>query len=339
VGAGELMPSHEVRRPGRAGDPDATWPTVSVLMPCYNAERYIADAIRSVLDQDYPGTVELIIVDDGSSDGSLAVASGFPGARVLSQRNQGPAAARNLAYSHAIGQLIAFIDADDQWLTGALRARVEYLQQHPDVGVVFADFSYWTPDALPKGQQPSEVLAELPATVSGAARSGWLYPEILLDPIVHIITAVVRREVFDSIGVFDPGLRIGEDYDLLIRMSQRHRFGWLQRPVARYRVHPGSTIHVQRSENIGYDVIQRAIRTYGTVGPGGRTLDARLLARRLRVLCFNHAYGHYWHGNAQTAARGFAAAVRHDPTDIKTWIYALMSACKAAFKTPAAGRS
>jgi glycosyltransferase involved in cell wall biosynthesis len=328
------MPPTTICEPGEAGPTLQPWPTVSVLMPCYNAEPYIADAIGSVLQQDYPGTVELIIVDDGSTDGSVAIASGFPGVRVLAQQNQGPAAARNRALSHAGGELIAFVDADDQWLPGALRARVEHLAQHPDIGVVFADFMRWTPE----GGTAAESVVELPAAVMAAAHSGWLYPEILLDPIVHIITAVVRREVFDKVGVFDSALRIGEDYDLLIRMSQHYRFGWLQRPAARYRVHPGSTTKVPRTQNIGYDVIQRAIRTYGTASPGGHAIDARLLAKRLRVLCFDHAYGHYWHGDARIAARSFAAAVRHDPTDVKAWVYAVMSACKASLAPVAARR-
>lgn len=307
-------------------------------MPCFNAAPFIADSIRSVVSQDYPGPLELLVVDDGSSDDSVAIASRFDNVRVFSQTNQGPAAARNLALSHASGQLIGFLDADDQWLPGSLRARVECLEDHADSGVVFADFTRWT-TASRHGQLDDEHTDQLPAAVEASADSGWLYPHILLDPIVHIITAVVRREVLDVIGGFDPALRTGEDYDLLIRLSRQCRFQRLRRVVARYRIHAGGTTRTPRPLNNEYEVAQRAISRYGIEGLRGERIDPRLLAKRLQRMCFDHAYSHFWRGDARIAFRGFARALRHDPSRAKAWLYVFLAAAKASLSITGVNRA
>ncbi|HEY8711012.1 MAG TPA: glycosyltransferase [Burkholderiaceae bacterium] len=303
-------------------------PSVSVVMPCYNASRYIAAAIRSVLDQEYPGPLDILVVDDGSTDDSVRIASGFKHVTVLRQTNMGPAAARNLALGHSHAEFIAFLDADDLWIPGSLRPRVECLVQNPDVAVVFGDFTRWTPAAAATDSD-TESPDRLPESVSDAVASGWLFPEILLDPIVHIITIVARREVFASVGDFDRNLRTGEDYEFWIRVARRFRFRKLDRFIARYRVHPGGTTRVPRVQNNEYIVTSRAVAAFGLTGQRGVPLDMRLLHRRMHQICFNHAYLHYWHGDPRVAATGFCLAIRHGPRQPKAWIYALLSVCKA----------
>jgi glycosyltransferase involved in cell wall biosynthesis len=102
-------------------------PLVSVIMPAYNTARYIREAIDSVLDQDYPSK-ELIVIDDGSTDGTLEVLRSY-GDRItlIEQRNQGSAVARNAGLAAARGECIAFLDSDDIWLPGKLRLQVDHL--------------------------------------------------------------------------------------------------------------------------------------------------------------------------------------------------------------------
>ena len=116
---------------------DLALPLVSVVMPAYNAGPYIEQAIRSVLEQDYPN-IELIVVDDGSKDGTPEAVEALFGdrVRVLRQKNGGPAAARNLGIRASNGTLLAFLDADDVWLPGKLQAQVSYMLAHPDIGLV-----------------------------------------------------------------------------------------------------------------------------------------------------------------------------------------------------------
>jgi glycosyltransferase involved in cell wall biosynthesis len=301
-------------------------PSVTVIMPCFNAARFLEASVRSVVEQDYPGPLELIVVDDGSSDDSVAVASRFDKVQVLRQANQGPAAARNHALDHAKGDYIAFLDADDLWLPGSLRARVACLEDDPTVDVVFAQFTRWTPDANGTDRETPD---HLPTSVEHAVASGWLYPEILLDPIVHIITIVARRKVFSQIGRFDPTLRLGEDYEFWVRASLRFRFRRLDLVAARYRMHAASTTRTPRSVNHEYRVVMTSLSRYGHRGQRTRMLDPDLLARRLHDLCFKHGYQHYWHGSPSVAARSFWQAMRHRPTRWRTWAYLFASALRA----------
>jgi glycosyltransferase involved in cell wall biosynthesis len=308
--------------------PPNALPSVSVVMPCFNAGPYITAAIDSVLAQRYEGPLEILVVDDGSTDASVSVAAAKPQVRVLQQSNQGPAAARNRGIQAATGELIAFLDADDQWLPGSLLPRVLCLVQRPEIGVAFADFTRWTP-ADDAGGQEREVPERLPAFTDEAVRSGWLYPEILLDTIVHIITAVVRREVFVVVGDFDVGLRMGEDYQFWIRAAQQFRFAKLDLLAARYRLHASGTTRVPRAENHEYRVTTGAMAQFGLVGQRGTPVDRELLARRLHRMCFNHALLHAAHGSAAVAAANFRQAARHRPLHLKAWAFWLRASVKA----------
>jgi glycosyltransferase involved in cell wall biosynthesis len=287
---------------------------VSVVIPCFNAAPFIADALRSVFDQQVGG-IEVIVVDDGSVDESVAIAESFPAVRVLRQANRGPAAARNLGVAHASGPLVAFLDADDVWLPGKLAGQLALLESEPQAAVVYGDFYFWRP------QQGAEKLFTHPPDIDDAVRSGWLYPEILLDSLICIITAVVRRDVFRQLGGFDEQLRTGEDYEFWIRAALRQRCLKVDQPVARYRLHEGGTTRVPRPTSNEYQVVERAWRAHGLSGPRGAALPAARLADRLYWLAFDHAYLHFWHGEARVARQHFARALRHVPMRPKAWAY------------------
>jgi glycosyltransferase involved in cell wall biosynthesis len=294
--------------------PDAVPDTVTVVIPCFNAAPFIADALRSVFDQQV-GAIEVIVVDDGSVDDSVAIAESFPAVRVVRQANRGPAAARNLGVAHARGRLVAFLDADDVWLPGKLASQLALLESEPQVSVVYGAFYFWRP------QQGAETLVTHPPDMEAAVRSGWLYPEILLDSLICIITAVVRRDVFDELGGFDEQLRTGEDYEFWIRVALRHRCLKVDRPVARYRLHEGGTTRVPRPTSNEYVVVERALRSHGLTGVRGAALPVARLAERLYKLAFDHAYLHFWHGEARVARQHFARALRHVPMRPKAWAY------------------
>jgi glycosyltransferase involved in cell wall biosynthesis len=292
----------------------ATPVTVSVVIPCFNAAAFIGDALRSVLDQQVAG-IEVIVVDDGSADDSVAIAESFSAVRVLRQANRGPAAARNLGVAHARASLVAFLDADDVWLPGKLESQLALLESEPKVAVAYGDFYFWRP------QQGTQVLFTPPPDIADAVSSGWLYPEILLDSLICIITAVVRRDVFDELGGFDEQLLTGEDYEFWIRVALRHRCLRVDQPVARYRLHEGGTTRVPRPISNEYLVVERAWRRHGLTGARGAALPVAALADRLYKLAFDHAYLHFWHGDARVAREHFARALGHVPMRPKAWAY------------------
>ena len=299
-------------------------PLVSVILPAYNARAYLVQAVGSVLGQNYTH-LELLVVDDGSTDGTANhPALQDPRVRVLRQANAGPAAARNLGLAHARGELIAFIDADDLWLPGKLSAQVAYLQAHPEVDIVFGGFTRWEAQADGHFAAPP---APPPATnpLALSQPSGWIYPDLLLDSVVHIITAMVRKPVFDVVGQFDTQLPTGEDYDFWLRASRHFQMHQLAQTLACYRIHPHSLTKVPRADSTEYRVLQHAMAAWGTTGPDGRGVDAKALQKRLFGICFDHAYLHFWTGSRRQAHIAFGQALRHSFWHPKVWVYWLLS--------------
>ena len=298
-------------------------------MPAYNALPYIGQAIQSVLDQDYEA-LELIVVDDGSSDGTPDAARRFgERVRVIEQKNGGPAAARNRGARAARGELLAFLDADDVWLPGKVRAQVDYLAVQPDVGVVFGQWIRW--EANPDGSfsPPPVVPKNTGAALTVAGLSGWIYPELLLDSVVWIVSAMVRRSLWDGLGGLDETLRIGEDYDFFLRASRQCRIDKLSRTVAYYRIHKQSTTHVVRPENYECKVILRALELHGAIGPDGRALPSKVLHDRLFKLFFDHGYRHFPHGDPRIAADSFRQALtRGRRLSAKALVYLVLSCFK-----------
>jgi glycosyltransferase involved in cell wall biosynthesis len=207
-------------------------PLVSVVIPVYNGERYLADAIQSVRDQTYQN-VELVVVDDGSTDGSAAVAKRFGEAiRYVLQANGGVCKARNTGIAVARGGYLAFLDQDDLWLPEKLAVQVAYLDSHPEVGAVYC---------------------QCEVTGNGGLRSGLYYSEPVKDDVVGIMkgpyllmtSAMFRGEVLRKIGGFDEAL-IGagyEDGDLTIRVSEVTHIAYLPEILAVYRVHSSNAMN------------------------------------------------------------------------------------------------
>ena len=304
---------------------------VSVIMPAYNASPYIGEAIRSVIDQDYPN-IELIVVDDGSVDGSAEVAESFGSrVKVIRQANAGVAAARNRGLAAARGELIAFLDADDLWLPGKLSAQVAYLSQHPETAVVYGVFTRW--HAKPDGSfdPPPVPVVQNPQSPIVADHSGWIYTELLLGSIVHVITAMIRRDVADRLGGFDESLPTGEDYDFWLRMSRQFRAVKLNRVLAYYRIHSTSITKVPRAENNEYAVLKKTLNQYGLSGPDGRIVEIRSINNRLFLLCFSHGYFHYWKGDPACAARFFKLSLQYKRFSPRTYVYFILASFKRLF--------
>lgn len=170
-----------------------TGPLVSVVIPAFNAASFLAEALEGLLAQDYDST-ELIVVDDGSTDGTGDVADRF-GVTVIRQTNRGPAAARNAALSVARGEFVAMNDADDISPPSRLSTQVGYLLDHPEVACVMGRQVWIDP---PPWLSRDRVTGDLGGVPPG--------------------TAVFRASVLRELGGYDESFRTGEDMDLLIRL-------------------------------------------------------------------------------------------------------------------------
>jgi glycosyltransferase involved in cell wall biosynthesis len=209
-------------------------PTVSVIMPAYNVERYLNEAIDSVLAQTYTD-FELVIVDDGSTDGSRAMAERYRARHpdrvvVVSQENRGLAGARNAALRVASGQVFALLDSDDGWAPTFLEAQMRLLDAHDEVAIV-------TGNAFNRGGAEDG----RPARPVPDPRPAPDLVTILRDETAVFIMSLFRREVVDRVGGFDEQFRTNEDYDFWIRAAFAG-FTFLRNPepLGFYRRHANS---------------------------------------------------------------------------------------------------
>lgn len=310
-------------------------PLVTVIMPVFNASATLAQALGSVLWQGYEA-IEVIAVDDGSTDDSRQLLATYGDAvRVLHQSQQGPAAARNLALQHARGEYIAFVDADDVWLPGKLLSQVAYLQAHPDVSAVFGRFMRWEtptgerrfaePPARAAYEQAATRWRQQPEPFKTTALKGDLYADLLLDSVVHIITALVRRSAIDDVQGFDASLHTGSDYDFWLRLSRAHRIDQLDDCVAWYRIHAQSITRQPWPQNAEYTILMRTLAQHGARGADGRAVSEAQLQRRLFGIAFGHGYLHFWHGQAVHARRAFAQALSHSFWHPRLWVYWILT--------------
>jgi glycosyltransferase involved in cell wall biosynthesis len=176
---------------------------VSVIIPVYNGERFIAESIESALEQSY-SPIEIILVDDGSTDGSLQIARSYDNIQILKQAHQGVSSARNAGIAAARGSFLAFLDSDDIWDREKISKQIHDLQRHTDIGCVFCRFeNFFDPETSPPD---------------------WLNRSSFLDKrfkdMMSLCTMLIRKEIFDRVGNFNTDLRSGEDLDWFVRAKE-----------------------------------------------------------------------------------------------------------------------
>jgi glycosyltransferase involved in cell wall biosynthesis len=230
-------------------------PRVSVVIPCYNGERYIADTIRSVLRQNHD-SLEIIVVDDGSTDGSRSVVASFHGdVAYLQQPHAGAAQARNLGVERSSGALLAFLDADDLWTDNALRALSAPLERNPGLGMTVGLMEQFVSPELPDG-----------------AKAGFRFSP---DPVPARMcgTVLIRRSEFDRVGALSPQLTSGEFTDWILRAEAAGlTFATVAERVLRRRLHLMNHGVVRRDARQDYvKVVKAALdRRRAAAAPEGR---------------------------------------------------------------------
>lgn len=179
---------------------------VSVVIPSFNRVQRLPGAIQSVLDQSYPAA-EVIVVDDGSTDGtSELVAAQFSEVLLIKQQNRGVSAARNKGIAFARGQWLALLDSDDSWLPNKLERQIHLAMTSPEIKVVHSD-EIWIRNGVRVNPMKKH-----------SKPLGWIYPQCLPLCCVSPSSVLVRRAVFDQVGLFDESLPVCEDYDMWLRI-------------------------------------------------------------------------------------------------------------------------
>ena len=202
---------------------------VSVVIATYNMSQFLPMAVKSVLEQTYEN-LEVHVVDDGSTDHTRESVRGFTVDKRVKyhyQTNQGQASAKNRGIRESKGEYIAFLDADDMWMSKKLERQLPLFDDAGVIGVVYSSGTSINEEGevIPPGEWNYFI--------------GKITGRLLIANCVPFDSAVVRRECFETIGLFDESLRMGIDYDLWLRISTKYEFGYLNEPTFIYRVWSG----------------------------------------------------------------------------------------------------
>ncbi len=199
-------------------------PLVSVVIPCYNAERFLAETIESVLAQTYPA-IEVIVVDDGSTDHTTQIAQSYP-VRFISQKNGRVSAARNNGIRQSRGKYILFLDHDDRLLPRAVEVGVELLEQNPGCSMAVGEHRYIGPNGEELGSSRK------------CAEGRDLYLMLLEHNFVETpCSALHRRSSFFTFGMFDETVFGAEDHELYLRIARSGSIIAHGEEVSEYRLH------------------------------------------------------------------------------------------------------
>jgi glycosyltransferase involved in cell wall biosynthesis len=193
-------------------------PRVSVIIPTFNRKRFLAEALESVGSQTFVD-FEIIVVDDGSTDGTDETVSGMPGVRLLKQPNRGVSSARNAGIEASNGEWIAFLDSDDLWRPEKLARQMEFHQRAPEAWISQTE-EIWIRNG--RRHNPRKKHRKF---------DGWIFVESLPLCIVSPSAVMMKRELFREVGLFDETFPACEDYDMWLRVSSRFPIRLIPEPL------------------------------------------------------------------------------------------------------------
>lgn len=276
-------------------------PNVSVILPTYNRADILGESIRSVLEQTYE-QLELIVVDDASTDDTPRVVRNVPDDRVVylrHDRNKGAPAARNTGLAEARGEYVAFQDSDDEWFPRKLERQMRAFERaSADVGVVYT--------GMLRAEQGETRRLPYPGV---AQPRGDIRPSLARQNFIPTQAALVRRECFDAVGTFDADVWPLEDWELWIRLSEQFQFELVDDVLAAAEVRPDSISTDSRAKVEARERIVNKHRSF---------FDEASLSRQL----FYVGHGFMKLGEARKGRAYLRQAVRVKPDP--TWIGALL---------------
>jgi len=213
------------------------YPLISIIINCYNGEKYLNECIKSVLNQSYTNW-EIIFFDNNSSDQSLQIINTYKDKRIklFYSRNKKILSlykARNLAISYAKGEYITFLDVDDLWRKNKLKEQVNFSKKNPDIKIIYSNYS-----VLDERKKIfyTQYKIKLP--------SGFIAQKLLDNYCTGIVTLFIEKKLLNKYKFKDKYTIIG-DFDLVIRLSLKYKIMSIQKPLSIYRVH-GSNLSLRK---------------------------------------------------------------------------------------------
>lgn len=286
--------------------------TVSVIIPVLNCKKFIGQSIRSVLEQTYHD-FEIIVVDGGSTDGTLDEIAKFRDNVTLIRSKRGTAFQKNLGVRAANGEFIAFLDADDFFLPEKLKITIKFLEENPSFGLVYSD-SIWCDE---KGK------AIMLSTDEWKPESGWVFKKLLKSCFISTASVVVyRKDALIETGLFDVDFIQSSDYELWLRMSTLYPIGYLGQPLVKHRIWEGNVTknkfdaYIYRLATIHQVLTYCNTSNYNNIG-----LDHFLKA----FLYFQAGYFFYYLDKIKISRRWFLKSLYMNPFYYKTVFFTFLT--------------
>jgi glycosyltransferase involved in cell wall biosynthesis len=213
-----------------------TIPIVSVIIPCYNSARFLGETIESVLAQSYPN-LEIIAVDDGSTDGSAEIAAQYPSVTCIRQDNAGVAAARNNGFLHSTGEYVVFLDHDDRLMPGALKSNLQCLLGEPDCAFSFGDLQTINSAGAPLTETECAKFHVVSRSTCPYAGKEHYLPLLRSCYIWTPGQVMFRRSAVEKVSGFDTSIGPATDIDIIYRITRDHHACYNKALVLEKRLH------------------------------------------------------------------------------------------------------
>jgi len=221
-------------------------PLISAVVTTYNRKKIVVEALKSVLTQK-PNNYEVIVVDDGSTDGTVEYLKSLNlPITIVEGNHEGIASTRNRGIEKSSGTYISFLDSDDIWLPGILQAQLHYLERHPYIPLVYADqYIESSGKKIAKTRFQSVNLAH-------EKKSKFCLPGFVQFVPIHISSVMVKKSIFSEVGYFDRRLKIHDDTEMWNRISEKYELGYINEPLSVRRCSRDSNRITSDSNRISY---------------------------------------------------------------------------------------
>lgn len=278
---------------------------VSIIMPVYNGEKYIAESIGSVLNQDYPH-FELICIDDCSTDNTREIIASFKDARIkyiCAEDHRGaPAPIRNIGIRASTGTYITFLDHDDVYLPDNLSFKMEYFKQHPDISFAYSDCYII--------DENGKLLSNSTIANSGKKpHNGRCFEQLFLGIFIPTQGVILKNSVLSKVGLFNEALVGAEDYELWLRIAYHYEIGFIERPLAKWRHHRTSLSKNVIVMDEGFvHCLESIMRYFPDVV---RSIGRKRSNKRLFSLTFDVAFYYYQQGQWNSALKWLVKSLKY----------------------------
>lgn len=279
---------------------------VSVVIPCFNSEKWIKETLESVFNQSYR-SIEVIVVDDGSTDKTKEIVCSFGETiKYIAQSNQGPSIARNVGIREANGKYIAFLDSDDLWESDKLYKQVQYLEENQNTALVFSNVTVVNQN----GEYLYTHFNKVPENKKDLIKAFFLGKIGMNTP-----TILARKSAVNNVGGFEESLPVREDHYFLMSMAERYTIHHFQEPLVKRRINETSmtqSVKAEKLYTLNKPFITKSIESFPYLKHKLRTVNSNIN--------MSIAKAHWRNNNYKLALKYINMSILQKPFSLKKYV-------------------